>query len=154
MNVQEFKAAMARWASGVSIVSTMMNDKPVGITVTGFISLSVDPPSVLVSIDRKSYMVGAIKGAGRFSVTFLSEGQEEISRLFASNDLNKFREEWTGYKNGLPYVKGGTTVFAEVQSGSGAFDHVLYIGKVTDLILNEEKPLVYWNRMYLKLNMS
>ncbi|MGC8661081.1 MAG: flavin reductase family protein [Nitrososphaeria archaeon] len=151
MKVQEFKTAMARWVSGVSVVSTMMDNKPVGITVTGFMSLSIDPPSVLVSIDKKSYMVGAIKSAGKFAVTFLKEDQEEVSRIFASSEINKFREEWTGYRNGLPYVKGGPAVFAELHSELDALDHALFIGRVTDLMLNEEHPLVYWNRKYVKI---
>ncbi|MEM0097608.1 MAG: flavin reductase family protein [Conexivisphaerales archaeon] len=154
MNIQEFKDAMARWASGVAILSTLMNNKPVGITVIGFMSLSVDPPSILISIDRKSYMVEAIKGTRKFAVTFLNEGQKEISRLFASNDSDKFRNEWTEYKNELPYVKGNVTLFAELQSELNAVDHVLFIGKVNDIIINEGNPLIYWNRMYLKLNIT
>lgn len=151
MNLQEFKNAMARWASGVSVVSTKMDGRPAGITVTGFMSLSIDPPSVLVSIDKRSYMVGAIKTAGKFAVTFLKEGQEEVSRLFASSEMNKFREGLAAYRNGLPYVKGGPVVFAELNSALEAIDHVLFIGRVTDLILNEDNPLIYWNRMYVKI---
>ncbi|MGC8558589.1 MAG: flavin reductase family protein, partial [Nitrososphaeria archaeon] len=61
MDPQKFKDAMSTWATGISVVSSLLDVKPVGITVTGFMSLTVDPPSVLISIDNRSYMVKAIE---------------------------------------------------------------------------------------------
>ncbi len=148
MNVQKFKDAMARWPSGVSVVSTVMNGKPVGITVSAFMSLGIDPPSIILSIDKRSYMIDAIKSSGIFAVTFLNEKEDDISRLFASSDANKFRAEWTGFWNELPYIRGDTVVFAELHSSIDAFDHVLFIGKVIEALISDKSPLIYYNRKY------
>ncbi len=66
MDPQKFKDAMSTWATGISVVSSLLDVKPVGITVTGFMSLTVDPPSVLISIDNRSYMVKAIENTKKF----------------------------------------------------------------------------------------
>ena len=148
IDVQRFKDVMARWPSGVSVVTTVINGKPVGITVSAFMSLGINPPSIIISIDKRSYMVNAIKSAGRFAVTFLNENEEGLSRLFASGDENKFRAEWTEYRNGLPYIRGDTAVFAELYSSLDAPDHVLFIGRVIEALISDKSPLIYYNRKY------
>lgn len=150
MDAQKFKDAMSRWATGVSVVSSLLDGKPVGITVTGFMSLTVDPPSVLISIDNRSYMVKAIENTKKFTVSFLNEDQEEISRLFASHDLEKFNKTFTGYIEDVPYIKGGTVLLCELHSNQSIFDHTIFAGKVKDLIIGNEKPLIYWDRKYIR----
>ncbi|MGC8558415.1 MAG: flavin reductase, partial [Nitrososphaeria archaeon] len=81
----------------------------------------------------------------------LNEDQEEISQLFASHSLEKFNKIFTGYLDNVPYIKGGTVLLCELYSNQSIFDHVIFTGKVKDLIIGNKKPLIYWNRKYMRI---
>src|SRR5262249_3259852 len=78
-----FKAVMARVATPVSIVTTVSDGCPHGTTVSAFTSLSMEPPMVLVSLDRNSDTLAGIQLSGRFGLNILGAHQTAIAALFA-----------------------------------------------------------------------
>ena len=85
-----FRQALGRFASGVTVVTTHEAGAPLGLTVSSFASLSLDPPLVLVAIDRRVRAGAAIGQAGAFAVNILTAGQEWLSRQFATRDVDRF----------------------------------------------------------------
>ena len=79
----DFKRAMGQFASGVTVVTTKHGDTPIGITASSFTSLSLNPPLVLVSLDKKLFTHNVIAESGFFAVNVLSARQLELGMRFA-----------------------------------------------------------------------
>ena len=144
-----FRRALAQFASGVTVVTTEGPEGPLGLTVTAFSSLSLDPPLVLVCIDRRSETHAGFE-RGAFAVSLLAEGQEAVSQRFACGGPAKFAEGGleTG-SSGLLLVRGALAhlecrVHASVPGG----DHVIYIGLVERVAVFEGRPLLHHARGY------
>src|SRR5512134_1314187 len=87
----EFRAALSRFTSGVTVVTTVGTDnRPAGITVSAFSSVSLEPPLILACIEKRASLHDHLTEGRYFAVNILSEDQEDISRLFASKDENRF----------------------------------------------------------------
>ena len=87
---QDFKDALASWASGVSIVAAKgPGSTSYGLTVSAFNSVSLDPPLVMVCLNRSNRLPGLIREDGRFSVSILAAGQDEVSNHFARSGDRK-----------------------------------------------------------------
>ncbi|HMM48767.1 MAG TPA: flavin reductase family protein [Miltoncostaeaceae bacterium] len=151
---QRFRDTLARWASGVTILTASESDgSPVGMTAASFSSLSLDPPLVLVCIARSAYAHDALTGAERFAVHLLGRGQDELSARFAHAGAAKFdgqpdrRDE-----HNLPVLPAGVArlVCARHDLLDGG-DHTILIGRVLDTELAGTDPLVYCNRSYHRL---
>jgi flavin reductase (DIM6/NTAB) family NADH-FMN oxidoreductase RutF len=71
VNPSEFRAALARFATGVTVITAQNQGQTHGMTANAFVSVSLDPPLVLVSLDDRSYMHGILPGAGRFGISVL-----------------------------------------------------------------------------------
>src|SRR5512143_3780975 len=88
---QEFRRVLGHFAAGVTIVTTVGDDgKPYGLTATAFTSVSLEPPLVLVCVDKRSESHPHFLASGVFTVNFLTREQEEISRRFAISGGDKF----------------------------------------------------------------
>src|SRR5262245_21856586 len=86
-----FRRALGQFATGVTVVTTRDQlGQPLGLTVSAFCSLSLQPPLVLVCIDRRSEANAGFQSSGLFGVSVLAEGQEDWSRRFASGGSAKF----------------------------------------------------------------
>jgi len=79
------RQALRQFASGVTVVTAQMGEEQFGITVSAFSAISLDPPIVMVAINRDSSVGGVIAGAGAFAVHILSHSQRELSERFASD---------------------------------------------------------------------
>ena len=80
----EFRSALSRWASGVTIVTSAAGGRIHGMTVSAFASVSLDPPLVLVCADRTSDTLAVIEASGVFAANVLSAGQQALSNRFAT----------------------------------------------------------------------
>src|SRR5688500_5303109 len=78
-----FRAAMRRVASTVNVISICVGDQPMGITATAMSSLSLDPPSLLICINRSASMHASMEDVAHFRVNVLHRDQEDIARMFA-----------------------------------------------------------------------
>ena len=147
----EFRQALGHFAAGVTVVTAKFEDGEIaGITVTAFTSVSLEPPLVLVCIDRRARIHDRLVLGGNFAVNMLAEDQEVVSRRFASRDPEAFRE--TGYTEGVtgaPVFHDALAVvecrITELLPGG---DHTIIVGEVEATRVREGKPLLYFRGGY------
>ena len=148
-----FKQAMSHFASGVTVVTTEHQGTPAGMTVASFASLSLNPPLVLVCIEKGVKTHDAIAAAGVFGVSILAHSQVEISNRFASKSEDKF----TGIsvrrgELGPPLIEGAIcTLECRVTDRVAGGDHTIFVGEVLHAETISEQPLVYFRSGYREL---
>lgn len=150
MSEATLRDAMRTFPQGVVVVTAMGSDGPRGITVSSFLSLSLTPPRVLVSINKESKAHEAID-QGRFAVSILAEDQGAVSDHFARPKLTS-AEQFHGIAvEGDPPRLSGCLSYLEcrVVERIPASDHTLFIGEVERAEVGREgKPLVFFSRQY------
>jgi 3-hydroxy-9,10-secoandrosta-1,3,5(10)-triene-9,17-dione monooxygenase reductase component len=150
----DFRRVLSHFATGVTIITTCDSDqKPTGLTVSAFASLSLDPPLVLACVDHKSQSYPALRENGRFAVNVLTTAQQDISRRFATTRMDKF--DGVPYRVGAlgsPLIEGAlahlecVTVVAHVEG-----DHTVFVGRVEDGAAGVGEPLLYFRGKYSRL---
>jgi flavin reductase (DIM6/NTAB) family NADH-FMN oxidoreductase RutF len=140
--------------SGVAIVTTVdERGTPRGLTTQAFLGLSTEPPLVLVSLDRASRTLAALRRSGSFVVNVLRSGSEELSTRFATKADDKFDGvRWipSTVAGGAPVLVDAATAFIEctvadvIEKG----DHVMFIGSVEGGRVIGGPPLLYYRRTY------
>ena len=151
---RRFRDVLGRFASGVTVVTAMSGGEPVGMTCQSFSSVSLDPPLVLFIPAKTSRAWPLMQRAGRFCVSFLADGQSELSNTMASRGTDKFADlEWTpSAVTGSPTFPGtlghvDCTIHAVHETG----DHYVVIGRVVDLVTADdapEQPLLFFQGKY------
>ncbi|MHB8328938.1 MAG: flavin reductase family protein [Acidimicrobiales bacterium] len=141
-----FREAMGHFVTGITIVTAMEVEEPVGFTCQAFTSLSLDPPLVALAPGRNSTSWPRIAQAGHFCVNILAEGQEALGRDFAVSGGDKFTGVgWRRAGNGAPVLHD---VLAWVECAfvraHDAGDHELVIGRVEEVGVNRGRPLLYY----------
>ena len=142
------RQVMGHFATGVTIVTAMDGDEPVGLTAQSFTSLSLDPPLILFAPGKTSSTWPRIEKAGCFTVNILGEAQEAVCRTFAVSGGDKFADVmWTPAEiSGSPLLDDvlawvDCTLESELDGG----DHVIVVGRVVDLSMEQEgKPLLFY----------
>jgi len=150
VDAQHFRDCLALWASGVTVCTARDAHGPVGITAASFSSLSLDPPLVLVCIDRRARSHDGLVGAEGFVVNVLAEDQAELSQRFARPGPEKFDgDDLEPGPFGAPMLPLGTArlVCAHHAALDGG-DHTILVGRVLEVATSERRPLVYWARTY------
>ena len=154
---EQLRTLMRRWATGVSIVSTQLKGNFHGMTVSSFTSVSLEPPIVTISLMKNSRTHDLIIEAGSFGITILSSDQRPISEKFASqgtDQLNRFDGiDTITLVSGSPFIKDGLAFIDCKLIAVHPFNqNSLFIGEVLAAeIGNGEKPLIYFDRHYRKL---
>ena len=146
MDTQQFRSALGRFTTGVTIVTCVDDDGGfVGLTANSFNALSLEPPLVLWSLRESSPSLPAFLAATRFAVNVLAEAQLGLSRRFATRGDHRFAEGvWTLGAHGAPVLAGCAAVFeCETVSHQTAGDHCLFIGRVLACEESALPPLVY-----------
>lgn len=141
-----FRSALGRFASGVTVLTMRDADgKDHGMTATAFSSLSLDPPLVLVCVDRGASMAGPLGQATHFAVNLLARGQEELSRRFAEKDVDRFSGVATVRgREDVPLLDGAIAhLECRIDARHPGGDHVIVVGEVLDARAHEGEPLVY-----------
>lgn len=155
--VQTFKQVLAHWATGVTVVTTILNGERIGITASSFTSLSVDPPEILVCINKKLYTNRAIVNSGHFAVNILSQEQIDWGKRFAGlmPELeNRFAGiETTTAVTGSPILPNVLAwVDCRVAHAHDGEDHTIFIGDVVGANARDDgDPLLYYFRSWRKL---
>lgn len=156
MQAAAFRRAVGRFASGVTVVTTVVDGVPHGMTANAFSSLSLDPLLVLVCVDRTAGLHALVERAGQFAVTVLAEDQEPESRWFASRwrpgGAGQFDEvDWRpGPVTGAPVLTGGL-VYMECRLAAThpGGDHSIFVGEVLGFgDLAGEAPLIWYRGGY------
>ena len=148
---EEFRQALGRFASGVTIVTCKSDGgDPCGITVSAFSSLSLEPPLVLICIDKRASVYADLKEGSCFAVNVLAQDQESVSRRFASRDADRFKG--IGYREGLsgaPLIEGALAfIECRVAHSYPGGDHTIFVGEVETSGVNDGKPLLYFRGGY------
>ena len=154
-----FRDVMGRFATGVSVVTTFDGDRPQGITVNAFSSVSLEPALVMVALDRRRFITPMVRAAGRYAVSVLGADQQALSDCFAHAPVSPGREafcgaSWQPGPTGLPLIDGAiATLECTVVETFSAGDHDLFIGRVDSLQHGrpDTAPLLYYRRRYLRV---
>ncbi len=154
VDADTFRSVLGRFASGVTVVTAIgLDGADEGMTVSSFCSLSLEPPLVLICIDRTAAMFESLGRVSHFIAQILSESQEAIARRFSGPDPNRF--------DGIGYTRGprdvvvlddvlGFLVCRRVSSHREG-DHCIYVGEVEEAISYEGRPLLYYRSGYAQL---
>jgi flavin reductase (DIM6/NTAB) family NADH-FMN oxidoreductase RutF len=147
----EFRAALSRFPSGVTVVTTRGSDGLLhGITVSAFCSVSLEPPLILVCVEKIASSHAALHESGTFVVNILSENQRDLSEHFASQLDDKFLTvKYHEGIHGLPVLAGGAaslecTLHAAYDGG----DHTIFVGSIENVTINDVRPLAYLHGDY------
>jgi flavin reductase ActVB len=152
----EFKDAMAAVPAGVAVIAARDDDGLRGLTASSFTSVSLDPPLVLVCLDRFARTRDAIAASNRFSVSVLERGQEFVAERFAGR-APVVGPAWREVphdlgEGGLPIVRGCVAWFECVlRDLYPAGDHDIAVGEVTAAGRGPGEPLVLWDRSFWRL---
>jgi flavin reductase (DIM6/NTAB) family NADH-FMN oxidoreductase RutF len=146
-----FRAALARFPSGVTIVSVRGADgADHGMTVSAFCSLSLDPPLVLACIERTATVLPHLRAAAMFGVSILAAGQDALSARFADQTVERFEDvAFTRSAEGPALLDGAAAhlVCRRVTEHAGG-DHVILVGEVESAQVHGDEPLLYALRGY------
>jgi len=144
---ESFRHVMSRFPTGVTVVAALLPDgTPRGLTVNAFTSVSLDPPLVLVCIDKSAASHGQLREAGRFAVTVLSVDQAAIASHFASHSHDDRFDSvtWRTSKGGSPILdEGAAWVDCVVERVIPAGDHSIFLGRVIGAESSGQEPLLF-----------
>lgn len=152
-----FRAAMAQFATGVTVVTTLYQGQLYGITANAFCSVSLDPPLVLVCIDKRLSTHDAISQGGIFAINILSLQQLEWGDRFAGrfpHILNRFEGiAFERAETGSPILPGSLAwVDCELRHIYDGGDHTIFVGEVVaGAAPDNAAPLVYHDRHWTQL---
>lgn len=146
MDDMKFRKAMGKFVTGVTVIATENQDGVHGMTANAFMSVSLDPKLVVISIKENAKILEKIRASQKYSVNILADDQEELSMIFAGQ-LKEHREVVFDHLDGKPVIPGALAqIVCEVSHEHIEGDHSLFIGKVTDISLEDEKePLIFYS---------
>ncbi|HEX2050559.1 MAG TPA: flavin reductase family protein [Actinomycetota bacterium] len=149
----ELKDALRKFASGVTVVTVSCDGELHGMTATAFASVSLDPPLVLVCLERSTHTHGYVTRAGSFVVNVLTSQQEDVARAFAVHGAKSF--DGLGPRRGVggaPLLDGALAwIECEVSEVVRAGDHDVVFGTVVACDARSGRPLLYFDRGYRSL---
>jgi 3-hydroxy-9,10-secoandrosta-1,3,5(10)-triene-9,17-dione monooxygenase reductase component len=151
---KQFRSVLGHFATGVTIITAMDGDEPVGMAANSFTSLSLDPPLILFCVAHTSSTWPRIEEAGTFAVNILGEDHEELSNLFAKKGADRFSQTpWRIGVSGAPVLEEAIAYLdcrfeAEYPGG----DHKIIVGSVLDVDMREDaRPLLFFRGTYLRI---
>lgn len=152
----EFRAALGRFASGVTVVTARdALGSPKGITVSSFASLSLSPPLVVIAIGKDAATHDVLVETDRFGVNILAEAQEPLSRRFAmpSGEADQF--DGVAMRAGIgsvPLLEGSlATIDCRIVHRYPGGDHTIFVGEVEAVQTSEGLPLLYFMGAYRRM---
>lgn len=150
----DFRKVLGHFASGVTVITTAdAEGRPTGLTATAFTSVSLDPPLILVCVSHKSQSYGALLERGHFAVNFLRREQEDISKRFATQRLDKF--DGISHRMSALQLPILTEALAHLEcvtvSRHIEGDHTILVGRVEACDTTAGAPLLYFRGQYASL---
>ncbi|MFT6810817.1 MAG: 3-hydroxy-9,10-secoandrosta-1,3,5(10)-triene-9,17-dione monooxygenase reductase component [Saprospiraceae bacterium] len=149
---------MGQFATGITVVSTQVDDQPYGFTANSFASVSMEPPMILCCIKNESSFIEQLKIAKKFTVSILTVDQQDISNLFANPHIES-NERFKLHKSkvsplGNPIISNCLTwIDCELSELYQAGDHQICIGLVRHMSVEhkDDDPLLYYSGSYHRL---
>lgn len=142
-----FRRALSQFATGVTVITTLdAAREPVGMTVSSFNSVSLDPPLVLWSLKKDAWSAPAFLACQRFSIHVLSAEQISLSNRFAQRGADKFGEiDWIAGDEGIPRLSGCLARFdCQTWACYEGGDHFIHVGRVVSFDFDDaQRPLIF-----------
>jgi Conserved protein/domain typically associated with flavoprotein oxygenases, DIM6/NTAB family len=158
VEVDQFKLSMRHLAGAVSVITVGEGDERTGFTATSVSSFSVEPPSILVSLNRSSSTWPVLQRYGSFAVNILADGQEHVADRFAGRGGAKGVQryegaEWNRLASGASALADALVVLeCDLEEAIDRHSHAILIGRVRSVILRQDAdPLVYWHGRYRQI---
>lgn len=150
---ESFRRALRRFATGVTVVTVDHDGELHGMTASSFASVSLDPPLILVCLDKTSRTRALILEKGSFAVNVLADDQEGVSRSFSRRGTKPFDElEHRSGSMGDPLLEGAIAwIECRLDQMVGAGDHDIFIGEVFACGDRDGTPLLYYDQTYRSL---
>ena len=151
---RELRNAMGLFATGVTVITTKdASGEPFGLTANAFSSLSLDPPMLLICVDKEVDCYACFDESKVFGVNFLSVAQEELSTRFATKGIEKFEGlSYSVGELGVALLDGALAHFeCRVAHAYEGGDHTIYVGEVQRLVTMEGDPLLFFQGKYRSL---
>jgi len=146
-----FRNALSRFATGVTVVTTAVADGVHGMTANAFMSVSLDPPLVLISVGKQARMHAHILQTTRFGVSVLSQDQVAVAWSFAGRPQEGPQPvfQWRG---GVPLLANALVhLVCSVETSYPGGDHTLFLGRVEDLWYRDGSPLTFYRGRFFGL---
>jgi flavin reductase (DIM6/NTAB) family NADH-FMN oxidoreductase RutF len=155
-DIDAFRDAAARFATGVTVAAAAHEGLHHAIIATAFASLSLQPPLVLLALDRAGQLIGMVRDSGHVGLSVLSEEQAAIGRRASQRGrrLQALVDEapTTTGVTGAPLLIGAIAWFdCDVESISEHGDHAIIVGRVVAAACTDGEPLIYFKRGYHRL---
>jgi flavin reductase (DIM6/NTAB) family NADH-FMN oxidoreductase RutF len=148
-----FRGTLSNWASGVTVVTSRAGDDVRGMTASAFCSLSLDPPLVLVCVDKSAIMHDFMVKSNHFAINMLARDQEDVSRACSSRRVEESRR-----LEGIPYHEEATGspvldhaiayLDCRVENAYEGGDHTIFVGRVEAAGARDGEPLIYFRGGY------
>lgn len=158
VGIDSFKLAMRHLAGAVSVVTVGTGEDRTGFTATSVSSFSMDPPTILVSLNRDSSSWPALKAAGAFAVNILADRQSAIADRFAGRGGIKGSDRYVGWDwnrletGSLGLQSAVAVIDCELDETIERHSHAIVLGRVRSVELTtDELPLLYWRGQYQQL---
>ncbi len=149
------RRTLGMFATGVTVVTTRRGEQVHGMTANAFMSVSLEPPLVLISVDRRTRMCALLYGGRNFGVSVLSEGQAALSDRFAGRAVLNAPEPRFEVVHDTPLVEGALAHFvANIVRSYWGGDHSLFLGRVLYARYREGTPLLFHGGRYERLTPS
>lgn len=159
VSADDFRNAMRRLTGGVSVITAGQGRDISGMTVTSVTSLSVEPPALIVAVNRSASSWPLIRRYGFFGVNILGADQLEVAERFAGKDGLKGAArfagaDWFARASGVPLLTGAlAAIDCEVEEVVERHSHAIVIGRVLDLAVPPRSAaLAYWQGQYLAID--
>ncbi|SNQ46626.1 Monooxygenase [Frankia canadensis] len=151
---QRFRDVLGHYCTGVTVITALDGNDPVGFSCQSFQSLSLDPPMVSFAPSLTSTTWPRIRRAGIFAANILAEDQGELCRTFAISGGDKFSGvTWTPGHGGAPLLDGSlATVECEITGEAEAGDHTIVLGHVHRLDVRPGRPLLFYQGRFESLS--
>jgi flavin reductase (DIM6/NTAB) family NADH-FMN oxidoreductase RutF len=156
LDEQEFRDVMARLAASVVVVSARLGDGFRGLTATSLVSISAEPPMVLVGLERPTMTRNAVVETRAFNVSVLTRSQEFVAERFAGR-APAVAAAWNDVphhmgRNGIPLIDGcAAWLECKLAQFHEAGDHDICVGEVENAIKGAGEPLILWDRSFWSL---
>lgn len=148
----DFKQALGRWATGVTIVTARDGETIHGMTVSAFTEVSLEPPLVLFCADKSANTLPLVQAGRVFTVNVLARDQDALSNRFASkkDEWKRFEGvEWEDGETGAPRLQGAVSHFdCRVVAQHDHGDHIVVVGEVAAVQSFDREPLLYFSGGY------
>ena len=148
LEAARFRRAMGKFATGVTVITFEHEGRTAGMTANAFLSLSVDPPMILVSVRAQSRFAQSVARGDTFGVSFLAEEHEALSRHFGGQPVAGLDDPFA-HTGGVPVLRGALVqIAARAEAVYEGGDHLISTAHVEALHESDGPPLLFYSGKY------